>query len=120
MEEIAAALATFGCKSWVDSLELRPYPDVNWYNACDDALKASAGTVGILSMYSLRLQRLHREWNWSLANDRPILFISLLSTDDERFIPYGFRDINLNRYMEMSQTLSAIRSRFSSLQDGGI
>jgi len=99
-----------GIATWIDVKAL--HPAENWFEGCQAAFKASVGTIGIVSLASLDLQRTVGEWRSTMQNGRALLLISLMSPSDEVRVPPDFRTVNFLRFTNAANTVPIIANRF--------
>ncbi len=72
-QHVRAYLAQHGITTWMDQFDI-PL-GAYWPDAIDEGLTSSDIVVGILSPDAVASRNVKNEWDWAIANDKPLLLL---------------------------------------------
>ena len=85
---VREALVAHGIRAWMDQFDI--VVGAYWPDAIDEGLASSDIVVGFLSPGAVASRNVKNEWDWALANDKPLLLLRVKPC----VIPHRYVSIN--------------------------
>ena len=91
-QTVRETLIAHGVRAWMDQFDIPV--GAYWPDAIDDGLTSSDFVIGFLSPESVASRNVKNEWDWALANDKPLVLLRVKPcVIPHRYISINFIDV---------------------------